>query len=389
VGGTRSFTPPRAAAPRPAAAPATIRVLHILEYFGTAGMERGVRKIICGAAPGFEHSLIIQRTTGDQAPLLPPQVSVTALNRPERNSIRHLLRMVRQIRRLRPHIVHTRNWAGMDGIVAATLARVPRIIHGEHGWNMEDPQGLDRKRRIIRRLLSRRVDEFTCVSQHIATWLREEVRVRGPITQIYNGVDTDRYAPGTDGLSVREELGIPADAFVVGFVGRLDAIKGLPVLAGAFARLRVEHPEAHLVIVGEGPEAHRLRERAGAGLHMAGLRRDVPSFLRTFDVFSLASDNEGISNAILEAMAVGLPVAATRVGGNPELVLDGETGRLFERGDEEGLYRILREYLRHPELRRRHAAAARARAVESFSLQAMVRGYEAVYSRVAAPTLQG
>jgi glycosyltransferase involved in cell wall biosynthesis len=161
----------------------------------------------------------------------------------------------------------------------------------------------------------------------------------------------------------------------------------------AFAQLVAERPELRaslrLAIVGDGPLLPALRELAQS-LNVADISwfpgglDDVPEVLRLFSVFVLPSLNEGISNTILEALASGLPVVATRVGGNVEIVDDGRTGRLFAPGDVAALTGLLAEYVDDPRLRAKHAAAARRSATERFSLDAMVARYQVLYESMLA-----
>ena len=306
----------------------SIHVVHVLHALGTGGMERGLTNVIRNRSRGFEHSVVCLTQSGEMARLLPKDTEVVEMHKPPGNSPRFVWRLSRTLKQLRPGVVHTRNWGGMDGVIAARVAGLRRVVHGEHGWDMADPEGRNRKRRLARRWLSRWVSEYTCVSRDIERWLREEVRIKRPVTQIYNGVDTEMLRPGDDGAAVRDELGIPGECFVAGIVGRLDPIKDHPTLFRALAALRAQGGDARLLVVGEGPEEDRLRAVAGEGVHFLGNRTDVPRVLQALDLFVLSSLNEGISNTILEAMAAGLPVVATRVGGNSELVEDGVSGRL-------------------------------------------------------------
>ena len=257
------------------------------------------------------------------------------------------------------------------------------VVHGEHGWDVGDPRGTSRKRLFVRRFCSRWIREFTCVSRDQREWLTGRVRVKQAVTQIYNGVDTDRCAPAGDAAETRAELGLPLDAFVVGAVGRLDPIKNHPHLFEAFARLREVRPDARLIVAGEGPELSRLESLAGPGISLLGNRPDIPRLLRAMDVFALVSRNEGISNTILEAMSSALPCLVTSVGGNPELVEDGRSGRLVAPGDVDAMADSLIAYAGDPELCARHGDAARVRVLERFSISSMVSGYEAVWGRVA------
>ncbi|MHC4549816.1 MAG: glycosyltransferase [Planctomycetota bacterium] len=361
-----------------------LRVVHVVNTLITGGMERGVTTLARHSSSRFEHAVLCLICTGDMARLLPAGTVVTELHKPEGHSLRWFWKLVRTLRRLRPQVLHTRNWQGMDAILAARLAGVRGIVHGEHGWQVNDATGSDRKRQKVRRFLSRWVTEFTSVSRHLEGWLREEVGIRHRITQIYNGVDTEVWRPGAEGAAVRAELGIPPDAFVAGIVARMDPIKDHATLLRAFAAVRARHPGARLLVVGDGEEEERLRALACEGIHFLGHREDVPRILRATDVFALSSLNEGISNTVLEAMATGLPVVATRVGGNPELVEEGVTGRLVASGDADGLADAIAAYAADRALVRAHGAAGRQAAISKFSIRQMVEAYEEVWSRVAA-----
>ncbi len=359
-----------------------LHVVHVLHSLGTGGMERGLTNVIRHASDGFEHTVLCLLRTGDMARLLPDGTRVVEMNKAPGNSPRFVWRLSRTLKQLRPDVVHTRNWGGMDGVIAARVAGLRQVVHGEHGWDMADPEGRSRKRRLARRWLSRWVSEYTCVSCHIERWLREEVRIKRPITQIYNGVDTEALKPAGEGAAIRNELGIPEGSFVAGFVGRLDPIKDHPTLFRALAVLRERGMDARLLVVGEGPEEERLRELAGEGVDFLGNRTDVPRVLQALDLFVLSSLNEGISNTILEAMATGLPVVATRVGGNTELVEDGVSGRLVAHGDTEAFVAAIREYQADPVRSQAHGEAGRRATLDRFSIEAMVKSYEEVWTRV-------
>ncbi|MFU8858341.1 MAG: glycosyltransferase [Deferrisomatales bacterium] len=359
-------------------------VVHILYSFGTGGLEKGIAAVVGGASPGFGHVIVCCGESGESARLLPPGTPVTELRKAPGNSPVFLWRLARVLRRLRPDVVHTRNWSGMDGVLAARLAGLRGVVHGEHGWGMDDPEGRDPRRLRVRRFLSRWVREYTCVSRAMVGWLRDEVRVRKPVTQIYNGVDTGVYRPAEDRAALRARLGLPQGGFVAGVVGRLDPIKDHRTLFQAFEGVRARLPGAHLLVVGDGPERSPLEAAAGScpAVRFLGNRLDAPDVLRCLDLFVLPSRNEGISNTILEAMATALPVAATAVGGNPELVADGETGTLVPPGDPEALGRVLLAYAEDPAARESHGRAGRERVLREFSVASMVAAYEAVYRRV-------
>jgi sugar transferase (PEP-CTERM/EpsH1 system associated) len=358
-----------------------MRVAHVLHSFGVGGMEKGIATVVRHASPGVEHVVLCLAAAGESCRLLPEGTEVVALGKPPGNSLRFVLRLRKALRALRPDVVHTRNWGGVDGIVAARLGGLRTVCHGEHGWDMDDPEGASGRRIRVRRLLSRWVREITCVSAHMREWLERTVRVRAPVTQIYNGVDTQAFAPLGDGAATRARLGVDPHAFVVGTVGRLDPIKDHPSLLAAFARVRADEPGAVLLVVGDGPERERLAAAAGPGVRLLGSRTDVPALLRALDVFVLCSHNEGISNTLLEAMATGLPIVATRVGGNPELVRDGESGTLVPPAAPDALAAAMLRYRRDAALASAHGADARRDVVDRFGVAAMVRAYEAVWRR--------
>lgn len=355
----------------------------MLHSFGTGGLEKGVATIIEHASPDFEHVILCCSTSGESSRLLPSDTQVLELKKPPGNSIDFIWKLTCALKSLRPNVVHTRNWGGMDGIIAARLAGLRSVVHGEHGWGMEDLNGLYPKRVYIRRFLNRWVCEYTGVSKEIERWLRDEIKVRRPITQIYNGVDTEKYHPSKSHGFIRSELGLAKDVPLVGIVARLDPIKDHQTLFRAFKSVLGPRPEARLIVIGDGPERTNLQGLKERGVIFLGNRSDVPNILQSIDVFALPSLNEGISNTILEAMSTALPVVATRVGGNTELVRDGRTGILVDPGDSDSIAHAILRYLNEENLRLTHGRAGRQRVLQHFSVQAMVQSYESVYRRVA------
>jgi len=316
---------------------------------------------------------------------------VYALNKREGKDILLYARLWKLLRRLKPDIVHTRNLAAMDSVISAVMAGVPHRVHSEHGWDMHDLHGKYRKYVFIRRACRPFIDRYIAVSRHLEDWLRSDIRVPGEkLVHIYNGVDTQKFRmrenPNKQGVDADNE---GADEFVIGTVGRMETVKDQLTLVRAFIHLMRTTPEpgraVRLVLIGDGPlrgVAENLLREAGMMKHVwiPGSRSDVDEILRTFDLFVLPSLNEGISNTILEAMASGLPVIATDVGGNAELVVEGRTGTLVPPSDFEAMAEAMRKYLENPELIRQQGLEARQRAVQAFSLDAMVRSYTDIYS---------
>ena len=363
------------------------RIVQVIPSLRMGGLENVALRLVEHLAPLAVQTVVTPAGTGPLASRVPVGVSVFPLGETHGPNRWNALRMARLFRKLRPDIVHTRNWTCIDAIIGARLAGVPVVIHGEHGREAADPEGRNSRRKQVRRILSPFVTEFVTVSRDLARWLVEQVRVPAPkVRTIYNGVDTERFVPG-DRAAARQALGIPADWVVAGTVGRLDPVKDQVGLIRAFAQTK-DTGKSALVIAGNGPSQGQLEaviKELGAGerVRLLGERDDVPTVLRALDVFVLPSLGEGISNAILEAMATGLPVIATRVGGNSELVLDGITGRLIEPRRPEVLAEALATYLGDAARARSHGAAARERAVDEFGLERMLTGYATLYRQYA------
>lgn len=363
--------------------PNKIRVVHVIHSFGIGGMEKGIATLIRNSSDTFQHAILCLSTSGQSERLLPPETKVYALGKAAGNSFHFLMKLGRQLRTLKPDVVHTRNWGGMDGIIASRLAGIRSVVHGEHGWDLGDPEGKNLRRVMVRRFLSSWVRELTCVSQNMKGWLIKEVGIKKPVNQVYNGIDSDVFRPCGNDIGLRAELGIPEKSHLVGVIGRLDPIKDHPTLFRAFAKVKESVCNARLLVVGDGTERRRLESAAGEDVLFLGSRSDVPRILSALDVFILPSLNEGISNTILEAMASGIPVIATRVGGNVELVEDGKTGFLVPPRDWQEMALAMMKYLADTNLRASHGKSGRLRVGQHFSVEQMVRGYEAVYRRIA------
>lgn len=359
------------------------KILHILHGLNVGGLENGVVNLINRLDPeGFEHEICCITSNGPMAERFVQPVRVHEMGKGAGRTLGLPLRLAGLIRKVRPDIVHTRNWGTIDGIIGARLAGVRRIVHGEHGREATDPTGANRRRQIARRLLAPAVTRFVTVSAELDNWLVRDIGVpRAKVEQIINGVDGETFRPEVDKAACRTRLGIPDDKLIVGIVGRLDPVKDHATLLRAVAQ---SETACRLVVVGAGPAEDALRQLAAElnvaeFTHFFGARHDIAQVLGALDVFVLPSLAEGISNTILEAMACGLPVIASRVGGNPELVTAGETGFLFDVGQADMLAAQLKCYIERPELRRAHGVAARERVEREFSLAAMVSKYERMY----------
>src|SRR5712692_3753858 len=213
------------------------RIVHVIPTLRVGGLEKIVVRFIEHFSTDVRHAVVTPARTGPVSQLIPAGVPVLAMGDRPRADRWNAVRMARLFRKLRPDIVHTRNWSCIDAVVAARLAGVPVVIHGEHGREAADPEGKNRRRLRIRRFLAPLVTEFVAVSHDLARWLVEDVQVPArKIRTIHNGVDTRSFSPdGRD--SARRALGIPDGSIAIGTVGRLDPVKNHSGLISAFSRI--------------------------------------------------------------------------------------------------------------------------------------------------------
>ena len=371
-----------------------IRVLHCIFSTNTGGLEAGVVKLINNIDHGEVEQAICSftppRTGGGSCldALTNPHCRIYQLQRRRGNDLRLVGQLMDAIRDFRPTIVHTRSWGTyLEGAMAATLTGTPALVHGEHGT----PSPGRWRHRWAYRLLARRTRVVITVSEALANHYREMCRGWGTVVRtIHNGVDDRHYVPAADPSAAKANLQLSPSALVVGTVGRLVPVKAFEVLIEAMAHVVRRQPEAVLLLVGEGPERERLvevAERANIASHVrfVGHTSAVVPYYQAMDVYVNSSHSEGISNSILEAQACGVPVVATAVGGNPEILRHaGIGGMLVPPGVPEplgeALARILEDRRGLPERR----AAARRNVVENFSLRSMIENYKNIYIGLAS-----
>jgi sugar transferase (PEP-CTERM/EpsH1 system associated) len=370
-------------------------VLHIVYRFDVGGLENGVVNLINHMpADAYRHAVLsLTEVTDFQKRIQREGVPVLALRKPPGHGFWQYPQLFRTFRALRPAVVHTRNLAALEAVVPAWAAGVKARVHGEHGREGRDlgqaSASYDRIRRIYRPF----VTHYVALSRDLASYLETAVRVPGSrLSQIYNGVDTDKFTP--DAASAAAILGWPFDPqrhWVVGTVGRMQEVKDQANLARALVRAVELAPDLRstlrLVMVGDGPLRNQVMEIIRTnGLEdlcwFPGERNDVAVLLGMLQCFVLPSRSEGVSNVVLEAMACGVPVVATAVGGNPELVNPGVTGTLVPPSDPDALAHAIIELARQPEHARALGRAGRADVESRFSLRSMVAAYQGLYDRL-------
>ena len=370
-------------------------IAHIIHHLGVGGLENGLINLINNIpSHRYRHVIIcVKGYSSFHKRINRDDVEIIALNKPEGIDMKLYFDLYKTLRRLKPDLVHTRNLSAIEGQIIATLSGVKSKVHGEHGRDIFDIDGTNWKYNLLRKAICPFIDHFITVSKDLESWLNKTVSVSSErISQIYNGVDNNKFHPCSKQVSKNGPKHFFTEhSFVIGSVGRMAAVKDFPNLVRAFLLVLDKMPNARdnlrLIIVGDGEtrqECLDLLQQAGADdlAWLPGEHKDIPELMCAMDLFVLPSLGEGISNTILEAMSTGLPVIATKVGGNLELVHEGLTGNLIEPGKPEALAEAIINYYENPTLIERHGHAARKRILTDFSMDAMMMGYLSVYDRL-------
>jgi glycosyltransferase involved in cell wall biosynthesis len=371
-----------------------LRVVTLVDRLGTGGAERLAIQTTTRLDPErFDRTLVASRDFGVAVSkqhvanaledLRRADVRVIGLKRTSARQVWAWWPLYRLLRRERVDVLHAHKFgSNLWGTIIGRLARVPVIVAHEHTWSYE---GQPLRKLADRFVIARWSSVFVAVSREDQRRMAEVEHIRPERTLfIPNGIPTPAPASGAD---VRAELGIPADAPVIGTVSVLRPQKALDVLLRATKILRAQFPDLRVLIAGEGDRRFALEElSAELGLEQAvmflGVRTDVPDVLAALDIAVSTSDFEGSPLSVMEYMEAARPVVATRVGGVPDLIDHGEQGLLVEPQDPEGFAQAVAELLRDPERARRMGERARERRRTEFDIEVMVRRLEGLYAEL-------
>jgi glycosyltransferase involved in cell wall biosynthesis len=356
-----------------------MRIVHVVQGLGIGGQERLVVYLSRELASRGHIASIVSLSPGGVLRDEAQGIRVYDATRANGVDVSLVGRLAWLIRSLRADVVHTHNPAPMlHAVPAAILARVRRRIHTKHGANIYGTRGLWAARAAVRALHA-----VVAVSPQTAEVARWKERVPGRRLHVVpNGIPLSPFGPraAESRALIRRELGIGAEAFVVGSVGRLAKEKDYPALVGALAGTLSKRVQ--LVLVGEGDARREIEAAIPPALapyvKLTGERRDVPALLASFDLFVLASRTEGLPLAVPEAMASSLPIVATAVGGLPSVVTH-DCGVLVPPRDQEALRGAIESLVRDPVRARVMGECARRQALERFSIERMADAYERIY----------
>jgi sugar transferase (PEP-CTERM/EpsH1 system associated) len=360
-----------------------LTVAHVVLNLDIGGLEQIVISLVKNSDPDrFRHLVYCLGSGGTLADgLRNDGFPVTAMNKPEGLRLTLPLRLMKLFRREKVKVVHSHNYGALIyGEVAAKLAGAAGTVFTSHGRRSAHQR--------INPFLVRHlnfVSKAVGVSEDTTDLLMETSGFPpGRTLTIINGLDVKRFGGTIDVRRKKEELGMAGAEHIVGIVARLSADKDHANLLNAYALILAKRTDIALLIIGDGPlKETLLRQSAelkpGARVVFLGDRLDVPEILKVLDLFVLSSVSEGLAVTLLEAMASELPIVATAVGGNPEVVIHNETGIIVPPQDPAALAEAITWMIDHPEEAVRMGRRGRQRVIEHFSLEAMVHQYENLY----------
>ena len=374
-----------------------LHIVHVVHRFDTGGLENGVVNLINTLGEqGYQHSIITLKGHNPEfaARIEIDNVQFYDLAKKEGNDLAIFGRLNKLLKLLQPDILHTRNLTTLECQLVGWWRRIKKRIHGEHGWDVNDLGGSNPKYQKLRRLFKHFIHHYVALSSEAKGYLEKKIGVpANKITHICNGVDTDKFSPVPNQCDNLPQAFATEDTVVFGTVGRLAEVKNQQFLLESFIALLKLYPQhvqkIRLLIVGDGVLMPLLLERIEqAGVQqqvfLAGNRSDVEQQMRAMDVFVLPSLAEGISNTFLEAMASGLPVIATNVGGNPDLILpEHAASHLVPANDVSALTLAMAQYVESPAKLQQDSQAVREHCVKNFSIDTMVKKYHQLYQSVS------
>jgi glycosyltransferase involved in cell wall biosynthesis len=312
-----------------------MKILHAVPSFGLGGMEKVICSIINSTADKYDHELLSIDNSKEAVKWTKTQ-NVRLIDF-HKFDIRHVFfkSLYKIIKARKPHVLMTYNWGSTDAIWLGRLAGVTKIIHNEHGFNIDEAIALSAKRSLVRFFVYRMASKTIVVSNELLNIIKNKFYLNHrKLVFIPNGIDTDYYIQNfSERERVRVALGFKNTDFVIGFSGRLDPVKNFDLMVKVFLHCLRNDSHFKLLFIGDGPEKEHIENLCkGVNIQkhvlLAGKKDEVLPYLRALDAFLLTSHREQMPMTILEAMSVGIPVVASKVGEIPHMIDDGMDGFL-------------------------------------------------------------
>lgn len=353
-------------------------IVHLIYRLDIGGLERVMLNCINQMqGEKFQHVIISLTDANNFAQAEHNHIEVFCLGKKQGSDLAIHFKLFKLLKKIKPTILHTYNLPTIEYHPISWLAGVKGHIHAEHGRDIGDPQGLNKKHNFLRKLMANFIQRYVCVSEDLHQWLINTVGIsQSKALLIQNGINTDRFnLPKTLNKENTKQL-----RFAI--VARITPVKDHQNLLNAFVLLQEQIGSAkmpQLAIVGDGEQRAQLeqycQDHALSTVEFLGARDDIAQILANTDVFVLSSIAEGIPMTILEAMSAKTAVVSTRVGGVPEVITDGQEGFLVERSNPVALAKALQHYIEHPEFIVIHGEQAREKVLKKFNEKHMVQAY--------------
>jgi sugar transferase (PEP-CTERM/EpsH1 system associated) len=364
-------------------------VAHLIYRFDIGGLEKVMADTI-NHLTEFKHVIIVLTSAVDESKsLLNKDIKIVELNKKDGNDFSVWRKLYTLFREIKPDVLHSYNLPTLEYQILAALCRIPSRIHAEHGRDISDPKGQNKKYRLLRKLVNPFVHHWLAVSKDLADWLTNDVQI--PIKKvelIRNGVDTGQFKPTPPANADHRLEGFAGENdIIIGTIGRLDPVKNHPILIKLFKEIAQRDPvfslRVKIAIVGSGSGLEGLAElikQHGYDDHfwLPGARYNIAQLLNEFDLFILPSIAEGIPITLLEAMATGLPALATNVGGIPEVITDNRY-LVDDPNDVQQFADKILSLLGSPTRALEAGDQSRERIVDQFSLHSMTGQYRRIY----------
>jgi L-malate glycosyltransferase len=366
-----------------------MKILHAVPSFGLGGMEKVICSIVNSTADKYDHELLSIDNSKEAVKWIKVQnVNLIDFHKSDARYV-FFKSLYKIIKARKPHVLMTYNWGSTDAIWLGRLAGVTKIIHNEHGFNIDEAIALSAKRSLVRFLVYRMASKTVVVSNELLSIMKNKFYLNHrKLAFIPNGIDADYYIQNFfERERVRAALGFKNIDFVVGFSGRLDPVKNFDLMVKVFLYCLRNDSHFKLLVIGDGPEKERIENLCKSvniqkHVFLAGKKDEVLPYLRALDVFLLTSHREQMPMTILEAMAVGIPVVASEVGEIPHMIDDGIDGFLVSPNMAPEIWSRILISIKNNDSYKNVGILAREKIMDKFQEETMVSCYKNVLESV-------